>query len=94
MEIAEAMLFVGPDQQGVASGVIKDVNVLSREVLIQLADDVLVIDVPVACLVLLNDERVKLRLLQAGDPVQVGFKKEGERAVAGTIHVQPPVHSG
>jgi hypothetical protein len=41
--------------------------------------------VPVNCPVHVNEERVKLRLLQAGDHVVVEFRKEGDREVAESV---------
>ena len=51
--------------------------------------DILDLDVPVTCSVYVNGARVKLRLLQPLDHVLVGFKRDGDRAIALFIEVRP-----
>jgi hypothetical protein len=50
---------------------------------------ILGLDVPVTCSVYVNGARVKLRLLQPFDHVLVGFKRDGDRAIALFIEVRP-----
>jgi len=87
----------------VIEGTIRDVDIVTREVLVLVkaaagadlqsaesaAGDILDLDVPVICPVFVNGERVKLRLLQPLDQVVVDFRKEGARGIALFIEVRP-----
>jgi hypothetical protein len=55
------------------NGIIEQVDVMNREVRVLHEHRSERFDVPVDCLILLNDERVKLRLLQPTDPVTVQY---------------------
>jgi hypothetical protein len=72
----------------IVEGTIHDLNTVTREVLVLVNGEILDVDVPVACPVYVNEERVKLRLLQALDRVLVEFKREGDRAIAESIEVR------
>lgn len=63
----------------VAEGPIQAIDLVSRTVAVLLHEDgFLIFDVPPHCEVRLNGERVKLRLLQPGDRVQIVFcRKRG-----------------
>ena len=74
----------------VVEGTIFDLDTIAREVLVSVQGQILDLDVPAGCPVLVNKEPVKLRLLQRMDRVQIQFKSEGNRAVAESIEVRPP----
>ena len=71
----------------VVEGTIEDLDTIAREVLVRVKDEILGLDVPVTCPVYVNEQRVKMRLLQPFDNVVVDFKREGDRAVAESIVV-------
>lgn len=57
-------------------GVLQGVDLLNRIVTVHRGRTAMTFDVPPACEVLLNGERVKLRLLQPRDRVFVTFDRE------------------
>jgi len=68
-----------------AQGTLCRVDVCRREVHVLVGDDVLICYVPPDCPVLVNGERVRLRLLQPADCVRVEFGLIGGDAVATRI---------
>ena len=79
-------------KQHTTIGSVKRVDVVSRELHVQLGTAVIVFDVPSNCPILLRYERVKLRLVQPGDSVVINFTRSGNRRIANLIHAQP-IHS-
>lgn len=68
-------------------GIVRRVDLINRE-LVLLANGIQVaFDVPPDCPVILNGERVKLRLMQSRDRVRVAFKKVGHLRVACRIDI-------
>jgi hypothetical protein len=72
----------------VVEGTIFDLDMIAREVHVLVQGQVLDLDVPTGCPVVVNKEQVKLRLLQRMDRVMVQFKNEGNRAIAQSIEVR------
>jgi hypothetical protein len=72
----------------IVEGTIRDLDTVNREVLVLVQGNTLDLDVPVSCPVFLNEECVKLRLLQPLDHVVAGFRREGDRAIAEFIEVR------
>lgn len=74
-------------------GTIGAVDLMSREIRVHVAerDLELDLDVPVVCQIIMHDERVRLRMLQAHDPVEVLYTWESGKAVAQSIEVLSPV---
>ena len=64
------------------AGVIEEIDLLARFVRVHVAGVLLDFDVAGDCVVTLHGERVKLRLLQPGDPVRVSFTEEADRRLA------------
>lgn len=68
-------------------GIIQQIDPVARELQIRANGVVLTIDVPVDCGILLNGERVKLRLLQALDQVQIRYVRSADFLSARSIEV-------
>jgi hypothetical protein len=64
------------------AGVIDEIDLLTRFVRVHVAGGMIDFDIASDCVVMLHGERVKLRLLQPGDPVRVGFTQDAERRLA------------
>ncbi len=56
-----------------ADGIIQQVDTVNRELRVQVNGISLTFDVPPGCTVILNEEQVKLRLLQPADRVKVVY---------------------
>ena len=62
----------------VAEGYVESIDLVSRTVTVLMKWGLLIFDVPPACEILLNGERVKLRLLQPRDRINITFcRKRG-----------------
>jgi hypothetical protein len=59
-----------------ADGIIQQVDTVNRELWVLVANASLSFDVPPDCAVLLNAERVKLRLLQPADRAHVFYRAD------------------
>jgi hypothetical protein len=57
----------------VAKGLLEHVDLVNRSVTVQQGSETLAFDVPPTCEILLNGERVKLRMLQPRDRVRLTF---------------------
>jgi hypothetical protein len=68
-------------------GTIQQIDTISREVVVYIDGAWMCFDVPADCPVLLNRERVKLRLLQPTDRVRVAYCDEDGRHRARVIEV-------
>ena len=68
-------------------GVIQQVNPVSRELVVLRNGNQINFYVPIDCQILLNDERVKLRLLQPMDQACISFTLENDHFVAHSIAV-------
>ena len=67
------------------------IDLVAREVQVSSGDKRLTLQVPVTCQIIMYDDRVRLRLLQPGDAVEVMFTFEDGQAVAQGIEVMSPV---
>jgi hypothetical protein len=70
-------------------GIIREVNLLDRDLTVCAGTKAAVFDVPPDCPVFLHGERIKLRLLQPRDRVSIAFMRRDERLVAQKIQVDP-----
>jgi hypothetical protein len=70
-------------------GLVQRVDVINRELEVQLPAQSLLFDVPIDCLVMLHGERIKLRMVQSGDQVAVTFSRRAESLHARRLVVQP-----
>jgi hypothetical protein len=68
-------------------GTVQRVDLLGREVRVLVEGVPWDFAVPPTCPVVLNEERVKLRLLQPQDTVEVVFSRAGGQAVAHSVRV-------
>jgi hypothetical protein len=71
----------------VQQGILLHVDSMRREVQFQAGEQLLQLYVPRDCFIALNDERVKLRMLQPFDPARIRWMRENGRAVAEAITV-------
>src|SRR5262245_10960436 len=67
-------------------GTVRQVDPVSREVRLLVAGELLDFVVPPDCVIVVNDERVKLRLLQPGDEGELSYSWLGPVAFAHSIH--------
>jgi len=76
---------LSPGMVRTAEGTVRQVDLLNREIQVQVDDALRSFDVPPGCEISLAGERVKLRLLQPFDRVRVGYTQRGESSVAVSI---------
>jgi hypothetical protein len=72
-----------------ADGVVCRVDPVGREVDVHVAGTSVSFDVRLDCVIILRDERIKLRLVQPGDRVRVAFTECWGARIADSIEVQP-----
>lgn len=70
-----------------AEGIIQQVDTVNRELQVLVADTPVCFDVPLDCAVILNDERVKLRLLLPTDRVRITYAEAQGRRTARLVEV-------
>jgi hypothetical protein len=70
------------------TGVIESIDIINREILLLVDQQAIRCDVPVDCPVFLHSERVKLRLLQKHDQVDVLLAHSYPSPVARRIEVR------
>jgi len=70
-------------------GIVQEVNLLDRDLMVHAGMEAAVVDVPPDCPVYLHGERIKLRLLQPNDNVSIAFVRRDERLVAQRVEVEP-----
>ena len=68
-------------------GTILDVDPITRELRVQVGTKVRELYVPLGCPILLNDERVKLRMLQPCDPARIVYSQEYNTCYALSVTV-------
>ena len=71
-----------------AWAVVERVDLVNRELVLNVSGKSRVVDVPLDCDVLLHDEPVKLRLLQPADRVWVTWRRPGDMLAAAKIEVK------
>lgn len=71
----------------VSVGIVHRVDTVNREVAVFVNGERLTFDVPVGCAVVLHGERVKLRMVQPRDRVQITYVNRGVLRVALAIEV-------
>jgi hypothetical protein len=74
-------------------GTVQRIDLVAREVSVAVGGVLWTLAVPPSCAVWLNDERVKLRLLQPQDVIEVECGSAGGQTVAGSMRVilSPPI---
>jgi hypothetical protein len=70
-----------------ADGVIQTLDPIAREMALLVGGELKTFYVPLDCWILLNDERVKLRMLQPMDRAVVTFSRSEDHLVARSIKV-------
>jgi hypothetical protein len=70
-------------------GMVHRVDTIGRELAVWVSGDLLTFDVPIGCALVLHGERVRLRMVQPRDRVQVTYASRGSLLVALAIDVQP-----
>lgn len=70
-----------------AVGIIETVDPIGRELTMKLGQGSITFYVPLSCAIVLNDERVKLRLLQSMDRAVVRYSWRGDLAIAKSVVV-------
>lgn len=71
-----------------AEGMIQQVDLINRAVTVRQEHSARTFDVPPACVVRLNGERVKLRMLQQRDRVRVRYRSAPSGPVAQSIEAR------
>jgi hypothetical protein len=80
---------VNPSCHWSTEAVVREVNVVAREILASTAAGEIAIDVPCDCPIMLRGQRIKLRLVQPGDSVAVSLVTSAGRYAASRVLVQP-----
>ena len=80
----------GPEQE--AEGIIQVLDPLSRELVVLTRSNPITFYVPLGCSIILNDERVKLRMLQPMDRAIVRYSQDQGSPVAHSILVNWSSH--
>lgn len=83
----------GQARFNVMRGVIETVDLVGREVQLSAQGQQVCFDVPVVCPIIMHDDRVRLRMLQPRDTVEVTYTWEGGQAVAQSIEVLSQVRA-
>lgn len=71
------------------SGIVESVDVVQRELIIVVRCQRMAVDVPPQCTVVLRGERIKLRIIQAGDVVRIRLASRTARSIAQRVEVAP-----
>jgi hypothetical protein len=71
----------------VVEGTIQRIDLIGRTIAVLLPHGLRIFDVPAQCDIRLNGERVKFRLLQSGDRVQIPFFRKRGILAALTLEV-------
>ena len=81
--------YSGSHREECASGTVKDIDLVGRDLTVLLQTGVEIFDIPPDCPILLHGEQIKLRMVQPRDHVWVTFHRTPELAVAERVDVQP-----
>ena len=76
-----------------AEGMIQQIDLINRAVTVRQEQSARTFDVPPACVVCLNGERVKLRMLQQRDRVWVRYRSAPSGLVARSIEARTRIGS-
>jgi hypothetical protein len=77
-----------------ATGIVQKIDLVGRDMTVQLTSGSMMFDIPPDCPILLHGEPIKLRMVQPRDHVCIVFTRLPERATAARVEVQPnPNHS-
>ena len=72
-----------------AKGIVQRVDTVQREITVLLQQGLELFDVPPDCPIFLHGERIKLRMIQPRDHVDIRFTAGDERRIATSLEVQP-----
>ena len=74
-------------------GIVQRISLIDRSLAVGLGTSQMLFDVAPACVVRLNGERVKLRMLQPGDRVRIGYRVSpaGRTAVSVEARTRAPL---
>jgi hypothetical protein len=77
-----------------ACGIVQHVDLVSRELRVDIAARSALVDVPAGCPIVLHGERIKLRMVQPGDVALITFTKSRGLWVARLVELQPQAPAG
>jgi len=72
-----------------AKGIVHRVDIVQREVAVLIQNGLALFDIPPNCPILLHGERIKLRMMQPRDHVNIRFTAGDELPIATSVEVQP-----
>ena len=75
-------------------GTVQQIDLINRAVTVRQENTMMTFDVPPACVVRLNGERVKLRMLQQRDRVSVRYRAAPSGPIAQIIEARTRFNSG
>jgi hypothetical protein len=81
--------FKAMGQSHSAKGIVERVDTVQREVTILMQNGLELFDIPPDCPIFLHGERIKLRMIQPRDHVNIRFVSGDELPVATSVEVQP-----
>lgn len=73
----------------IMAGIVESVDVVQRELILVVGRQRIAVDVPPQCAVVLRGERIKLRIIQPGDVVQIRLAGRKGRPFAQRVEVAP-----
>lgn len=88
-EFSSNLLSVTPFNECMVEGIVRRLDLVGRDLAISIPEGQESFDVPPDCPVILNGERVKMRMVQPGDRVWVTFRRTPDRLVTQQLDVQP-----
>jgi hypothetical protein len=74
---------------GSLAGTVQRVDLVQREITVDVGAQQVDVDVPPQCPVVLRGERIKLRIIQVGDVVRISLTPRAARCVAQCVEVAP-----
>lgn len=72
-----------------AKGIVQRVDLVQREVAVLMQNGIKFFDIPPDCPIFLHGERIKLRMMQPRDHVNIRFTSGLELSIASSVEVQP-----
>lgn len=84
-----ANCFPGMGQSQSAKGIVQRVDTVQREVKVLMQNGLENFDIPPDCPIFLHGERIKLRMIQPRDHVNIRFIAGDELPMATSVEVQP-----
>lgn len=81
--------FIAAGKLQSAKGIVERVDIVQREVAVLIQNNVKLFDIPPDCPIFLHGERIKLRMMQPRDQVNIRFAAGDELPIATSVEVQP-----